>query len=129
MNLKVQCNCGAKFSFDVEPVSGQMPCAIACPQCGSDATAAANQIIAQNLSATAVPAAPPTSGLRVAAVASSPKAAAPVSVAPAAAPAGQLCTRHPRTRVESNCYVCGKPICRDCMQVFGYLCSATCRYQ
>ena len=131
MNIKVQCNCGAKFSFDVEPVNGQMPCAITCPQCGADATAAANLIVGQNLSsaqpAAAISAEPPR-GLRVAGVASTPKSAAAVA-APSAAPAGQFCSRHPRTPVQSHCYVCGKPICMDCMQVFGYLCSATCRYQ
>ncbi len=132
MNIKVQCNCGAKFSFDVEPVNGQMPCAIACPQCGADATAAANLVISQNLPAAqpvAVPAAPPQ-GLRVAGIAAAPaKTAAPPSATTTGVAPDQLCTRHPRKRVESHCYVCGKPICMDCMQIFGFLCSATCRYQ
>ncbi|HLP78563.1 MAG TPA: DUF3239 domain-containing protein [Candidatus Paceibacterota bacterium] len=46
--LKVQCPCGQKFSFDVEPVDGQMPFAVNCPSCGADATAIANQSLAES---------------------------------------------------------------------------------
>src|SRR5690349_1514919 len=49
MTIKVQCACGQKFAFDVEPSAGQMPAPVACPACGTDATAQANDIIAQNL--------------------------------------------------------------------------------
>jgi len=48
MEIKIFCNCGAKYKFDVEPVNGQMPRAVACPVCGVDGTAQANQIIRQN---------------------------------------------------------------------------------
>jgi len=47
MELKVQCNCGQKFKFDVEPMNGQMPFTVNCPTCGADGTAAANAILAQ----------------------------------------------------------------------------------
>jgi hypothetical protein len=61
--IKVQCACGQRFAFDVEPLNGRMPSSVACPVCGADGTAAANQIIAQTLAAqpamaTAAPAAP-----------------------------------------------------------------------
>jgi len=58
MLVKVQCGCGQKYSFDVEPVGGAMPWTVACPVCGADGTAAANTIIARNLgpSAAAAPA-------------------------------------------------------------------------
>jgi len=49
MEIKIFCNCGAKYKFDVEPVNGQMPRAVVCPVCGADGTAQANQIIRQNL--------------------------------------------------------------------------------
>ena len=49
ITVKVQCGCGQKYAFDVEPVNGRMPSPIACPVCGADGTAAANQIIAQSL--------------------------------------------------------------------------------
>jgi len=52
--IKIQCGCGQKYAFDVEPVNGQMGTAVACPACGADGTAAANAIIAQT-----VPAPPP----------------------------------------------------------------------
>jgi hypothetical protein len=76
--IKIQCACGQRFAFDVEPVNGRMPSAIACPVCGADGTAAANQVIAQSVGAQpAVAAAPaPAPGLRVA-NAPPPKAAPP----------------------------------------------------
>jgi hypothetical protein len=46
MTIKVQCPCGAKYSFDVEPVEGRMPFAVNCPSCNADGTELANQLIA-----------------------------------------------------------------------------------
>lgn len=31
--IKILCPCGAKYSFEAEPVDGQMPGSIACPKC------------------------------------------------------------------------------------------------
>lgn len=39
----------SRFAFDVEPVNGRMPSAVACPACGTNGTDAANEIIAQRL--------------------------------------------------------------------------------
>jgi hypothetical protein len=48
--IKIQCDdCGQRYAFDVEPVNGQMPAAIACPTCGADGTTAANESIARLL--------------------------------------------------------------------------------
>lgn len=47
MAIKIQCGCGQNYQFEIEPVSGQMPAAIACPACGVDGTDAANAAIAQ----------------------------------------------------------------------------------
>jgi hypothetical protein len=47
IELKVQCDCGQKFKFDVEPVNGQMPFAVACPICGADGTEKANVLLQQ----------------------------------------------------------------------------------
>jgi hypothetical protein len=44
--IEIQCGCGQKYAFEVEPVGGRMPSAVACPACGADGTAAANAIIA-----------------------------------------------------------------------------------
>src|SRR2546430_13128721 len=49
--VKVQCECGQKYSFDVEPVGGRMPSSVACPVCAADGTGAANEIIARTLAA------------------------------------------------------------------------------
>jgi hypothetical protein len=49
MELKVVCDCGQKFKFDVEPVNGQMPFKMNCPVCNADATHAANAAISQKL--------------------------------------------------------------------------------
>jgi hypothetical protein len=47
MEVKVLCNCGAKYKFDVAPVQGRMPAPVACPVCGADGTEYANGVIAK----------------------------------------------------------------------------------
>lgn len=47
MTIKVQCACGTRYSFEVEPQNGVMPFRVNCPSCNADGTEAANQIIAQ----------------------------------------------------------------------------------
>ena len=51
MNIKIECACGTRYSFDVEPRDGLMPWAVQCPACHADGTAAANQIIAEGSAA------------------------------------------------------------------------------
>lgn len=46
--IKIQCGCGQRYEFEVEPVGGQMPNPVACPACGADGTAAANTVIIQS---------------------------------------------------------------------------------
>jgi hypothetical protein len=55
MTVKVQCGCGQRYAFDVEPIGGRMPSGVACPVCGLDGTATANQIIGQTLGAQSPP--------------------------------------------------------------------------
>jgi len=55
MEIKIQCGCGTKYKFDVEPLNGRMPVGIVCPNCGNSGIADANQQIAQKLGS-----APPT---------------------------------------------------------------------
>lgn len=169
MLLKLNCQCGQKYSFDVEPVNGRMPFTVACPMCGIDGTAAANAILAQmapaqpaqkpqftilSVSGTtpapaqpaptyqappAAPAAPTTAGvpavpagkprLRMAGGASAHAAAPAAATAAPAAHAGEMCNRHTDKPAASHCTVCKKPICPECMSMFGYLCSVGCRYQ
>jgi hypothetical protein len=56
--IKIQCGCGQRYAFDVEPTDGRMTSAVTCPSCGADGTATADEMIAQTLAAQ--PAAPPT---------------------------------------------------------------------
>lgn len=44
--VKIECECGQHYAFDVEPVSGRMPSSVTCPTCGADGTPIANEIIA-----------------------------------------------------------------------------------
>jgi len=47
MEMKVVCDCGQKYAFEVEPVEGRMPAPVNCPACGLDGTSAANEILSQ----------------------------------------------------------------------------------
>lgn len=63
VSVKIECGCGQRYAFDVEPVEGRLGSAVACPSCGTDGTAAANAIIARKLESGAAPApAPAVSG-------------------------------------------------------------------
>jgi hypothetical protein len=66
MELKVICDCGQKYKFDVEPVAGRMPFTVNCPVCGVDGTATANVTLAGQLSvAPPPPIVPSGGGLRI----------------------------------------------------------------
>ena len=47
IELKVYCDCGQKYKFDVEPANGKMPFTVACPICHRDGTAKANEMLQQ----------------------------------------------------------------------------------
>ena len=49
MPVKIQCSCGQRYAFDIEPVCGRMTSSVACPVCGADGTTAANEVIAFTL--------------------------------------------------------------------------------
>ena len=49
MPVKIQCGCGQRYAFDIEPDCGRMPGQVACPICGADGTSAANELIAYTL--------------------------------------------------------------------------------
>ena len=61
--IKVECGCGQRYAFDAEPVNGRVASAVACPACGADGTAAANEVISQTIQQPVV-AANPALGLR-----------------------------------------------------------------
>jgi len=49
MEIKIQCGCGSRFAFEVQPIYGRMPGPVACPRCGCDHTEACDRQIALNL--------------------------------------------------------------------------------
>jgi hypothetical protein len=51
MEVKVQCSCGTRYKFDVEPINDHMPGPVSCPTCGEDGTAASDAIIQQSVNA------------------------------------------------------------------------------
>src|ERR1035437_6368137 len=109
MEIKVQCGCGTRFAFDVEPVNGRMPVRVNCPGCGADGTDRANEAIRQKLEAAApVPVlqetpSPDGPSLRV------EKSQQPASTGPASEAA--FCPRHPKRPAVETCRVCNAPIC------------------
>lgn len=42
VEVKIECDCGTRFRFEVVPLHGRMPQRIECPGCGVDRTHAAN---------------------------------------------------------------------------------------
>ena len=146
--MKIQCPCGAKYSFDVTPEMAVHPFQLTCPSCQTDLSAAVQPLIlqvlgemqAQSLVVAAVAApAVPTPALEPPAPVAAPKMRvavavakpAPALVASASAPeaAAIQCHRHPSTASVETCRVCKKPICPHCMTQFGYVCSAYCQTQ
>lgn len=49
ISVKIECGCGQRYAFDVEPLNGRTPGAVNCPKCGMDGTDAANQVIAESM--------------------------------------------------------------------------------
>src|SRR5262245_18205211 len=98
MEIKIQCNCGTRYKFDIEPVNGRAPTELACPACGARWTDYTNAMIAQELAAAptapSVPMASPASSVQPSAtpgrgslrVALPQAAPTPAAEAPQAAP-------------------------------------------
>ena len=85
MELKIVCQCGQKYKFDVEPVGGRMPFTVNCPVCQADGTATANMRLAEHFRFVPPPpsaSAPPQVAPNIAAP---PPAPPPPPVAPMAA--------------------------------------------
>jgi hypothetical protein len=85
--VKIQCGCGQRYAFDVEPVNGCMPGAVACPVCGADGTSAADSVIAQSLAAQAAVAAAPVGVARLRPATAVASMALPSPASPALRPA------------------------------------------
>ena len=129
MEIKVHCSCGTRFAFEVEPVHGRMPVRVKCPGCGADGTDLANEVLQHKFHLTApLPPLPLPPAAPVPAVQSSPVGPTPPPAEPTTT-GTVFCPRHPKNPVVEVCRVCGKPICDECMEQFGYVCSAYCQGQ
>lgn len=49
VEVKIECDCGARYKFDVTPLNGRMPQKVGCPGCGVDGTPAANVFLRERL--------------------------------------------------------------------------------
>ncbi len=85
IELKVHCDCGQKFKFDVEPVNYQMPFTVACPICHRDGTPKANAML-QQMAVFKPVEAPSPSGPAVAPPPLTASALPPIAPAPIAPP-------------------------------------------
>src|ERR1051325_2528257 len=77
-------------------------------------------------SAPAAPRPAPAAGLRINKETSAPAAVA-TTEAPANPDAPKPCFRHMGQFAVEKCYICSKPICPKCMELFGYVCSPLCK--
>ncbi len=140
MKISIECNCGEKYDTEFEPVNGLAPNPIICPNCGTDATESINAALqppaappprpplrkAEPVPETGPPPLPPMPRTTV---------APPVLAAPAPAAVETVaevpthCFRHTDKPVEMLCFVCKKPMCTECMEMYGFVCSPYCRRQ
>ncbi len=134
--MKIQCSCGAKYALDVTPEMAQ-PIKFVCPQCGLDSSDFVNQLIRSELAEQNVqPVSPPPEIPIVikpapARLKISHSEKPTESVQPEIVATGEIvskyCPKHRGVLATEKCAVCGKPICPQCMELFGYFCSPLCK--
>lgn len=140
--MKIECSCGAKYEFEVRPEMHNHPVTFVCSACGLDASAFVDGLIRRELGQTGTPGGPPVPVLQapppVPVRITSPRAAPsgvrlqkaePAETAEAGPATAEpvLCLKHPGEQATQRCYVCSKPICPKCMELFGYVCSPLCK--
>jgi endogenous inhibitor of DNA gyrase (YacG/DUF329 family) len=125
--MKIQCSCGAKYSFDVTPDMARNPIRFVCQNCGLDSSDFVNELVRNEIAkqfpgtvSPPPPATPAASPLKIS------REERPVEPLPVASVSG-YCSRHRNTRVTEKCAVCGKPICPQCLELFGFFCSPLCK--
>jgi hypothetical protein len=127
--MKIQCACGAKYAFDATPEMLQNPVRFVCPGCGLDSSDFVNELVRREFAGQTPPdpAAPTTKSPRLKISLAGPQPSAPVEEAAPAPTAEEHCPKHPRELATQHCVVCGKPMCPQCMKLFGHVCSPLCR--
>jgi len=141
LTLKIECECGTRYKFDVEPEGGKMPVEVFCPHCGIDGTDEANRQIEVELARLSGAPAPPRIEVPKPYKAESPDAGLKlagkrppqhtVTLAPQSGKPGigNPCGKHPKETTVNSCLFCKRPICPVCMSKFGYFCSTACHHQ
>ncbi len=125
--MKIQCSCGAKYAFDLTPEMAQSPVRFVCPTCGLDSSEYVNQLVQAEIKEQfpAAPPPPPPPGaaprLKIS------HAEKPAEPPPEAAPTSKYCQKHRGVLNTEKCAVCGKPICPQCLALFGFFCSPLCK--
>jgi hypothetical protein len=132
--MKIQCACGAKYAFDATPEMLQNPVRFVCPSCGLDSSDYVNELVRREFAGQTpaeptppAPAAPTTKSPRLKISIAGLQPSAPVEEAAPARAAEEHCPKHPRKLAVDHCVVCGKPMCPQCMKLFGHVCSPLCR--
>ena len=131
--MKLQCPCGAKYEFELAPEMFASPVSFICPACNADHSVFVNELVRQqfgatepapeNIPAPPAPPAPAPAGSRLKISHEAKPAAAPAETAPVS----KYCQKHRTVLATEHCAECGKPICPQCMNVFGFFCSPLCQ--
>ncbi|HSU52953.1 MAG TPA: B-box zinc finger protein, partial [Candidatus Dormibacteraeota bacterium] len=144
--MKVECSCGVKYEFEIRPEMRDRPVALVCPACGLDASGFVDGLIRRELGQSVTPTGTPVPALNAPPALTGPGTSPPVDPPPVAsvrlarassmrggqaAPVDSAeataCPKHPGNLASSKCYICSKPICPKCMELFGYVCSPLCK--
>ena len=136
--MKIQCSCGARYALDISPEMAQTPVRFVCPACGVDSSDFVNNLVRQELGLSgpaaapapapvAAPVQPPSQSPLVARLRVHTPEASVAETATAADDAPLRCFKHRDQFAIDKCYVCSKPLCPKCMELFGYVCSPLCR--
>ena len=124
--MKIRCSCGTKYEFDVTPEMAREPVKFVCPQCGLDSSEYVNQLVRQELAdqGIASPSSQPPAAAPRLKISHEEKPAEP---SPEAAPVSKYCSKHRGVLATEKCTTCGKPICPQCLKMFGFFCSPLCK--
>src|SRR5271154_1092754 len=119
--MKIRCSCGTKYEFEVTPEMAREPVRFICTQCGLDSSDYVNQLVREELTeqfpnATTSPQSATAPRLKIS------HEEKPVESSPETAPVSKYCPKHRNVLATEKCTVCGKPICPQCMALFGYFC-------
>lgn len=144
--MKVECSCGVKYEFEIRPEMRERPVAFVCPACGLDASAFVDGLIRRELGQSVTPSGTPVPALSASPAPTGPGSSPPMDTppipslrlarasntrggqaTPADSPGATACAKHPGNLASSKCYICSKPICAKCMELFGYVCSPLCK--